>query len=260
MMIKTFLDKNRIAMILLTSIGCAAVLFLVHINEEEVLFQSVFKYYVFGYSTPESWTTLNLEPVLLLVFLSLPLVTLFTKNFSMVSTYIFTRTGSRKRWYLNKVASLLFYIALSAIIFTTTMCLLMNTVGNLKISLQSDFLLIAKLCFILFLGESLFALFVNVISVFIGGIPAFATGTFLFGLFALLCTQIKSVILFRLNPISNFMEPWHYCVPKTSVLAIQEHFTTEFSIVYFLVLITLLVLIGCFSIDEMDVSIKHLSD
>lgn len=201
-----------------------------------------------------SWESLNdiyssiirtMEFFLLIV----PTINFYKKDFSTIVTYCITRNRRRSKWYFKKVFGVVCLSVVSTIIYSCTSLAVLIISKTLSISqiidlirpeLYMDVLLCLYLVF--------FQLFLNTLSLLlkqswilpIGVMTSIITA---FDLYRVQQTE-NGIIL---NPMANMFFPLHtecYGLLGYDDSYVIHNFTFISSVIYFLILITLLVLLG----------------
>lgn len=173
------------------------------------------------------------------------------QHFGTANAYIFTRQSSRVRWFYQEAGNLFFYSLLYVFIYMSG-ALGMAWMGNdfyitgksvlamvCILVLETLFLYVMTLCI------NLFSILWNSMCGFLMGIAVqvFAVGILI--IYDVLPVSWGKGMLFRLNPVPNFILRWHSTsLWKEDTNRLGIFFPVWFSILYYVVFIIILVAAG----------------
>lgn len=223
-----------------------------------------------GFDKPHlipSYLTLLLGDLVLSIIFQVLFGVSIYHHFCVANVYYFSRQCNRIHWYLQEVLKLtIFVILYFSLYIGITISIIMAT--NYA---YFDKLTITALFYILMyqiLYTFAFTLLINILSLFWGSsngfIIVYAMQTFFIFSLTLFDKLLpkKGIwgVLFRINPISNLVFTWHSSNNKIlddNINMFKINFSLNSSILYFIILNILIIIIGAWFINKIDISLEN---
>ncbi|HBI05422.1 MAG TPA: hypothetical protein DDY49_15510 [Paenibacillaceae bacterium] len=199
-----------------------------------------------------------LPMVFLLYFLGDDMASDFGRN----AVYIFTRTHQRKIWFLAKSLSLFFYIFLYYFVQFFVLWIIASVYGLHLVNSEEGIFVILSMLILLILQSFIVLLMINLLAlrttqiiaytiVFAGYIASLFFSNFLY--------EIQWCIgIIKWLPFTQGIFSWHNGIPSSVIAFIVtdfhlQNFSVLFSIIYQVVITTLLIILGTHKIEDMDI-------
>lgn len=196
--------------------------------------------------------------VFLLYFLGDDMAADFERN----AVYIFTRTHQRKKWFLAKSLSLVFYIFLYYFVQFFILWVIASVYGFYLVNFEEGIFLILSMLILLILQGMMVLLMINLLAfrttqiiaytiVFAGYIASLFFSNFLY--------EIQwGIGIIKWLPFTQGIFSWHNDIPSSvSAFIVSDfhlqNFSVLFSIIYLVVITTFLILLGLKKIEDMDI-------
>lgn len=229
---------------------------------------------------PSQLTLLTIDMFPVIVFQIIFGVHIYS-HYCVASVYYFSRQPNRIRWYMREACILLIITAIYFLLYLSSIMGVVVITGYVYFDIYTwQTFIYISIYFILFTFAV--TLFINILSILLGSQNAFVV-TYIIQLYFIFSLALYdpyehdyitsvpdfySILplegiwekLFKLNPIANIVFVWHSAkgsLLEENINMFDISFPLNFSIIYFLVLIILIVIAGGYVVQKVDISLDN---
>lgn len=211
---------------------------------------------IVGYNDFLDYGFSNLQGVIVLFLLSLPVMNHYEKNLSKANVYIFSRINSKSSYFNKKLLYLSFFCLISSVLYFMIKMLFSGC-------LIFDVNLI--LCFAdFFLSLLIFSACVCLISVFAGCVRAYLIMVIIYCalIFSVTvcyynCNQVFVFLFIILNPCARYMMNWNNEYMEMLSDDQIKLMSPNVSIPYFLTLVFIYLIVMNITVNKFNMSLRH---
>ncbi len=211
---------------------------------------------IVGYNDFLDYGFSNLQGVIVLFLLSLPVMNYYEKNLSKANAYIFSRIKSKSSYFNKKFLCLAFFCLISSMLYFVTKMLL-----NGRLIFDVNLII----CFTdFFLSLFIFSACVCLVSVFAGCVRAYLIMVIIYCalIFSVTvcyynCNQVFVFLFIILNPCARFMMNWNNEYMEMLNDYQIKLMSPNVSILYFLALVFVYLIVMNITVNKFNMSLRH---